>query len=265
MGSYFCAAHYIHYKINFRMRKFFLLVLLFQSIIAFSQKSIIDKAFNAYNAKEYNKAINYYNQILKNGSYSSALYYNLANSYYNVDSLGKAMLYYEKALKLNPENKDIKHNIFLTERKLDSEIADLPDFFLIKWWTNFSNFFSLNIWTVLIYFFALIVVLSLFVFWFKNDKKLKAFSKITAIVSFVLFIIALLAAMNVYNRIYHNNNAILMSPDSLYIAPDSRSEMIYYLQPGEKMKIVDSLKNWYNIELRNKEKAWIEKDNLSRI
>ncbi|HHH53411.1 MAG TPA: tetratricopeptide repeat protein [Bacteroidetes bacterium] len=247
------------------MKKLFLAFLLFHSIFIFSQEDIINKAIEAYNAKEYGKAIEYYNQILKDGYNTASIYYNLANSYYNTDSLGKAMLYYEKALKLDPGNEDVKHNLYLTQRKLDSEIAELPDFFLHRWWQNFSNMFSLTTWTILTYFFTIILVVSLFVFWFKNDEKLKTYSKTFAISSLILLLVTIAAACNVNNRIYHNNSAVLMNRDTLFSAPDIRSDFIYELNPGEKMIILDSLKNWYNVELRNKEKAWIKKDNITKI
>ncbi len=231
----------------------------------FAQNPLLQKAFKAYNNKDYNTALVLYDSLLNQGYYSAELYYNLGNTYYKMDSLGKAMLFYEKARKLNPGNKDIKHNIFLTQRKLDSEIVKLPDFFLKRWWINFTQIFNLNIWTFLVLFFSVLLVVFTFLYWFYDLGERKTLLKYISVLLFVLILISILAGNTVKNRIYNNNSLILVKPDSVFKAPDTRSEKLYDLDPGEKMFILDSLKEWYETELLNKEKVWIKKHNVKRI
>ena len=65
----------------------------------------------AYSAREYGKAIAEYKAILDGGEYSVELYYNLANAYFKADSVGKAILYYNKALRVDPSQEDVLHNL----------------------------------------------------------------------------------------------------------------------------------------------------------
>ncbi|MBK8663673.1 MAG: SH3 domain-containing protein [Ignavibacteriales bacterium] len=58
---------------------------------------------------------------------------------------------------------------------------------------------------------------------------------------------------------------ILMAEENIYPAPDRRSEILYDLTAGEKLKITDSLDKWYQVELINREKGWILKDNIEKI
>jgi uncharacterized protein YgiM (DUF1202 family) len=37
------------------------------------------------------------------------------------------------------------------------------------------------------------------------------------------------------------------------------------LPAGEKLIVTDSLKGWYEVRLKNKEKGWIRKDKIERI
>jgi len=79
----------------------------------------------AYQHGEYVEAIGAYRNCLGQGVRSSDVYYNLGNAYFRADSLGKAILYYESALRLDPGNDDIAYNLkFAMSRKIDKEKGD---------------------------------------------------------------------------------------------------------------------------------------------
>ncbi len=64
----------------------------------------------AYKAENYDKAIATYEEILRGGKESGALYYNLGNSYFKKGSPGKAILNYERARRLIPRDSDLNFN-----------------------------------------------------------------------------------------------------------------------------------------------------------
>ena len=61
-------------------------------------------ANEAYGQEDYIKAIELYEQTLREQGVSSDLYYNLGNAYYKHNEFAKAILNYERALLLNPGN-----------------------------------------------------------------------------------------------------------------------------------------------------------------
>ena len=65
----------------------------------------------AYMEGAYDKAIEEYCAILEGGEYSLELYYNLANAYFKMENIGKAILYYNKALRIAPSQEDVLHNL----------------------------------------------------------------------------------------------------------------------------------------------------------
>lgn len=69
------------------------------------------KAGAAYQTEDYADAINQYQKILKAGWASSAVYYNLGNAYFKKEQLGKAVLHYQRALRLSPRDPDIRANM----------------------------------------------------------------------------------------------------------------------------------------------------------
>ena len=58
----------------------------------------------AYNTGNYDQALSVYNKIIDAGLESAPLYYNMGNTYYKIKEYPMAILYYEKALKLDPSN-----------------------------------------------------------------------------------------------------------------------------------------------------------------
>ncbi len=90
------------------------LILLFASpalVADNSSGNMFEQANIAYTRADYQLAINHYLTIAgKNGS-SAPLLYNLANSYAATDQVGRAVLNYERALRLSPGDGDIQANL----------------------------------------------------------------------------------------------------------------------------------------------------------
>ena len=76
-------------------------------------QTTLTQANEAYGQEDYIKAIELYEQTLREQGVSSDLYYNLGNAYYKHNEFAKAILNYERALLLNPGNEDARFNLSL--------------------------------------------------------------------------------------------------------------------------------------------------------
>ena len=65
-------------------------------------ESTIDRAHSAYDREHYQEALQLYLQEAQNTGTSSNLFYNIGNAYYRMSDYTHAILYYERALRLNP-------------------------------------------------------------------------------------------------------------------------------------------------------------------
>ena len=74
-------------------------------------KLLFEQGNALYNDGNYTEAIEKYQAILKQGKHSAELYFNLGNSYYKLNNIAPSIYYYEKALQLAPDDKDILNNI----------------------------------------------------------------------------------------------------------------------------------------------------------
>ena len=75
--------------------------------------SRFQEANGAYSRNDFESAIAIYEELISNNGYSAGLLYNLANSYAQAGHTGKAVLNYERALQLDPNDPDILGNLQL--------------------------------------------------------------------------------------------------------------------------------------------------------
>lgn len=74
-------------------------------------EAVFNRATDAYNNGDYQKAIDYYSDILDNGEHSAELYFNLGNAFYKLNEIAPSIYNYEKALLLAPNDEEIQNNL----------------------------------------------------------------------------------------------------------------------------------------------------------
>ena len=92
-----------------------------------------------YKNEKYQQAIELYGKIIFNGYSNASVYFNLGNSYYKTGNIAAAILNYERALKLNPEDEDIAYNLKLANMQTVDKIEPTPMVFYEKWWLQLLN------------------------------------------------------------------------------------------------------------------------------
>ena len=101
------------------MKKLFFFLCMLSSTIFVAQtstKALFDNANLLYKDGKFEEAIKMYKEIEAKDSISSALYYNLGNSYYKLNKVAPTIYNYEKALLLDPLNKDAETNLEFARR-----------------------------------------------------------------------------------------------------------------------------------------------------
>jgi len=78
---------------------------------ASGEKTLLEEANRHYVAQEYREAAEKYEQILASGKESAEVYFNLGNACFKNGEHVKAILNYERAKLLAPQNEDIDFNL----------------------------------------------------------------------------------------------------------------------------------------------------------
>ena len=101
------------------------------------QEALFDEGNHLYQEGDFAGAIARYGAVAEGGFESGALYYNLGNAHFRLGEVGPAVLNYERALRLDPGNDDIRANLALVNARLQDRIEPLPRFWLLSafdWW-----------------------------------------------------------------------------------------------------------------------------------
>ena len=238
-------------------------VLLFYSSVfqIYAQTELIKNAEDSYKSGNYKKSINYYRTLIQKNYNSEEIFYNLANAYFKVNDLGNAVLYYEKALKYAPNDNDILRNLKLVRKIIDSPIEPVPEFKPLKYIKSVSKLLTPNEWAVLALLSIILVLILIFLIWIRG-KKINSILLYSSLSLTILVIIFMFISNITAND---NSYAIILLEKRAFLFPSDKSEVLYELPAGEKIKIIDSLDTLYEIELLNKEKAWISTGNIERI
>lgn len=251
------------------MKKLIILCCFFFSGSIFSQTENelnFKSAVELYNNGNYNEAVNLFIEIINNGEHSDALYFNLGNSYYKLNDIPNSIYYFEKALKLNPNDKDIINNLSYSQNMLIDKIDLLPSNQLSDFLNYISMFLSIKQWLVIgiifLYFFLI-----LFVFYFfkrvSNTKK-RYFTYSTIL--FCASIIFILTAVTKFENQNSNLEAIIFEKKiDLRTEPNYRSEIQFNLNEGTKVNIKEELDDWILVELSNGASGWMESKSIKKI
>ncbi|HPR32608.1 MAG TPA: tetratricopeptide repeat protein, partial [Prolixibacteraceae bacterium] len=76
----------------------------------------LDQANRYYLSDDFARAIESYENLINQGYEPAALYYNLGNAHYKRGNLARAILNYERALLLAPNDEDIRFNLELVNQ-----------------------------------------------------------------------------------------------------------------------------------------------------
>ncbi|MCF8299124.1 MAG: tetratricopeptide repeat protein [Saprospiraceae bacterium] len=242
-----------------------LFILLTQSGFG-SNSATVDSANAAYAKGDYQKAMTHYQSIIDNGYEAADLYYNLGNSYFKTSDIPSAILYWEKALKLKPNDEDIDFNIKVANTLIADKIEAVPDLFFKEWWKSMCNLFSSNTWTKigLATFFIFIVLLA----FFRLSRSL-ALRKASFWIGMVFLLFSLLSigfAYTQHKNITAHKEAIIFTPTvTVKSSPDEKSTDLFVIHEGLKIELQDNVGDWYKIKIANGSIGWIEEGDFRRI
>lgn len=239
-------------------RILFLLLIIANSVTAQNVDSLFVSANNLYKNGKFQEAIDLYKKVESQELVSSELYYNLGNSYYKLNKVGPSIYYYEKALKLNPLNDDVKNNLVFAKRLALDNIEELPQTVLQKFNANYLQKLSYNQWAIVVVVFSFLGSLLFLLFYFAEVPSKKRFYFVTSIACFIILLSSLFITINQYNSSLANKEAIVYAEKTdVKNAPTLNSEDVFTLHEGTKVIVLDSVDNWKKIKIADGKIGWI--------
>lgn len=255
-------------------------IIAFFSVLIFacyvSATPLAEQADSAYNKEEYAEAIRLYNEAITADGASTTILYNLGNAYYRNNSLGKAILNYERALALDPSNEDAAINLKFVRTRIEDAPEDDSSFL-----SNLHKVIVSNMspdawaWMALTIFIVLLATIAMYIF--SSNIMMRKTGFFGGIVLIFIFIYVFAIAYQTASAYKSHDKAIVIVPTTnLSSAPRSNrgeKEKVVPIHEGTKVLIIDSLSTpddpnvgkWYDVKINNSSRAWLNAADVERI
>jgi tetratricopeptide (TPR) repeat protein len=245
---------------------FIFILIAYVDISAYSPKDEYNTANNEFNSGDYSKSAARYQTLIDSGYKESEVYFNLGNSYFRLNNIPMAILNFERAKKLNPNDDDIEFNLKIANLKIVDKFEPVPKVFFVEWYEIMIQLMYSGSWGILTvascWVFFISIVLLLF-------AKLSGLRKSITLLAFISLLAIFVSGFLGYKAFMNENSdkqAIIFNP-SVYVksAPDPGSNDLFILHEGTKVTLTESIDNWLRIKLENGNIGWIKLDEIKII
>lgn len=227
---------------------------------------VFDEANILYQQQEYAAALEKYSQIEQQGMVSSALLFNIANCHYKLNQIGKAILYYERARRLDPRDEDITANLAIANQAIVDKIAPPPEFAFARSFRASLLFVPFRSVLHLTAFLYLTITALIVVFTFLRPKTLRTTVRKLLIVSVTLLLVALgLAGLQWRDSINRVDGVIQVDEISAKSSPGEEDIEVFTIHEGTKVRIDQETEDWLEIVLPDGKVGWVPARSVETI
>ncbi|MDH4069706.1 MAG: tetratricopeptide repeat protein [Ignavibacteria bacterium] len=243
-----------------------LLLSLSGAALAQDPEQVFESANALYQEGRYEEARDQYESIVANGDESAALYLNLGNTYVRLGHMGKAILSYERGLRLRPDDEDLLYNLGLTGLMTVDKIETVPRLFLWDIWDGMKGWFSpagilWTAWGAYVFVFMALAAIVL-----AGSFTLRRTAFLSAIGGTVVFLLLLLIGIGRYSDLTRTDFAIIMTEIvAVKNSPDARDTDAFILHRGTKVQITDNIGEWVKVRLADGKVGWLVAESVEAI
>ncbi len=224
------------------------------------------QANKLYQEDKFDEAIVLYETILNNGFVSEKLYYNLGNSYYRMGEIGKAILNYERGLKIDPGNEDLEYNLAIVTARTVDNLREVPRLFIVEWWEGLLAAFSTSAWLLLVVFIYIMLLIFLGIYFTGKTGRLQRLGFLGGSVSLAALVFAVILLVSHLNRITSSEYGILLEEEiAVKQSPSKSSSDIFIIHEGLKFSIEDKVDDWSRIRLSDGKVGWLPRSTFEVI
>lgn len=223
----------------------------------------------AYADGRYRDAVALYQTIIAEqpntkASEMARVYYNLGNAQFKQGELAQAILAYERALRLDPRNEDVKHNLRFAQSRITDDIKD-NDFFLSSWVKAVRNSASEEVWRWVSIGLFILGLIGILIFLLSPILWLRKSAFYIALLALFISLCAGLNARSLHQRDTLRNEAIITQGIvNAKSSPDRSGTDLFTIHEGTKVTIGETIGEWANIRVAQYE-GWIPMRTLERI
>ena len=252
------------------MKKLTLILLIISFSLILLGESKIDevfkKALNEYETKNYENALRDFLSIENEDLINADLFYNIGNCHFRLNQIGRSILYYKKALKIESDHtsarKNLEFALTLTKDKQEIGSEDVIRSFREKLFDSIS----INLLAVIaLIIFGLIILLTCFMIVYYRNRERTVPIFMTTVLIFFLLIFLLLGFLKWRAYHFQIEGVILTTSAIGYSGPSEDFTRVFTIHEGMIFEIEREEGNWSLIKLPNGLGGWVNKETFELI
>ena len=246
---------------------FAMMVALATGCFAIDHCNGIESGVVYYNEGEFDRAIDEWRTCEDYGVKNSDLYYNLGNAYFRSGKLGFAIYYYKTALRLDPNNDDIIHNLkyaqAMTRDKVDEDGEENP---LLSGLFKAHHALSLRtqMWVLLGIFWA-IALLAIARRISRSGRAKNVLIGAMFALSSVFCIIAMSAGYKVFVAETDIEGVVTAKDADVTSAPNNKSQTLNTLSEGTTFEVLSEQGGFAEIRLGEKIRGFVKTSDVGIV
>jgi tetratricopeptide (TPR) repeat protein len=229
--------------------------------------SLWNAANQSYAEGRWTDAVADYEMISQAGLESAALYCNMGNAFFKDGNVPMAILYYERALKLDPSYADARFNLELLNSGIQDRIDPVPELILKTWTRKLCYLADSDTWAVMFLIFMSLALFLVIVFIRGREAGWRRFGFFGGIVVLLTALMCLSFSLWQKNDYMKADEAIVVRPvTSVKSSPSGEASTdLFVLHEGTKVRLIDQVGSWSNIELADGRQGWMRTGDLETI
>ena len=223
-----------------------------------------EQGTTAYGESRWQEAADAWTQIADAGLESASLYYNIGNAFYKGGEPARAILWYERALKVDPSYEDARVNLEFVNSQIQDRIEEVPEFFLEAWGRRMCWSLPSNVWAILclVLLGGTLACVLLFLLGTGRTRKIGFFAGLVLLLGTLLCLD--FAFWQRTDALKHDGAIVTEAVAEVKSSPGS-GVSLFVLHEGTKVRILETVGDWQNISLADGRQGWIPSGNLTVI
>ena len=215
----------------------------------------------AYQSGQYTQAIEQWEAIAAGGVANGQLFYNLGNAHLKADHLGPAILWYERARQLLPNDPDLRFNLeYARSLTQDTPEESTPPIVRILFFWKYQ----LSHRTIVIAAVTGNILLWLLIAGWRLTRR-RGLLRAAIIISVPTLLFLLTAGYNFYEKSHLKQAIILPAQVSIRSGFQETDTELFVLHAGTKVQVVRDSKAHYQIRYSSGKTGWVAQNAVGLI
>lgn len=234
---------------------FFIIMFVFASVLR-AQKQTAD---SLYISQHYQEAAALYETLLVDGV-NADVYYNLANAYYRMNDVPRAVLNYERALKVSPNHEDARYNLELCHAKLGVAETYTDEYFFSALCRKLLLSMTANAWMGWCYALMVVLLSGIVAFCLVLSVRAKKLLFLAIVILFFAVVVVNTFAYNAKENYLSADRVVVMNEVQVYEGPTKQAKSLGQLVPGATYQTdIQQGEEWIRLILSDGSVGWCER------